>query len=166
MPTDPQTVLHGFPPLPASDDVLKLPFHARSVAAGRRFVVEALTDAPDAHVWAVVQCTSELLTNALAAAERHAAEVGRLWQDSDAPVHLAVRRTARWTRIDVRDPETVLHPVGPHGSLDEDGRGLGIVMALGHFAHTVFADHKVVHALLPLGEPLTDAERAAALVTA
>lgn len=49
-----------------------------------------------------------------------------------------------------------------HGSLDEDGRGIEIVMALGHFAYTIFADHKVVHALLPVGGPLTHDERAAA----
>lgn len=35
-------------------------------------------------------------------------------------------------------------------------------MALGHFAYTIFADHKVVHALLPVGGPLTHDERAAA----
>jgi hypothetical protein len=125
--------------------------------------MELLASAPDDHVWAVVQCTSELLTNALAAAERCAVAAGRPWCDLDTPVHLTVRTTERWTRIDVRDPETVLHPVGPHGTLDEDGRGLGIVMALGHFTHTVFDDYKIVYALLPVGDPLTEDDHAVAL---
>lgn len=125
--------------------------------------MEVIAATSDEHVWAVVQCTSELLTNALAAAERSAAAADRPWHELDTPVHLAIRTTARWTRIDVRDPETVLHPVGPRGALDEDGRGLGIVMALGYFAHTVFGDHQIVYALLPVGDPLTEDERAAAL---
>jgi hypothetical protein len=163
MPSDPLTVADGCSITTTDDPALKLHAHPGSVAAGRRFVAEVLGDAPDDHVWAVVQCASELLTNALAAAERYAAGTGQPWSSRDTPVHLAVYRTARWTRIDVRDPETALHPVRPHGSLDEDGRGIEIVMALGHFAYTIFADHKVVHALLPAGAPLTQDERTTAL---
>ena len=166
MSLDPRAVIRDCPTPPSGGLRWVLVAHRRSVAAGRRLVIEALAGKPEDHTWAAVQCASELLTNALAAAGRYATGRQISLSGLDAPIRLAIHPTARWTRIDVRDPETVLHPVGPHGSLDEDGRGLGIVMALGHFAHTVFADHKVVHALLPLGEPLTDAERAAALVTA
>ena len=129
----------------------------------RDFVATVLGGTPDDQLWAVVQCTSELLTNALAAAERRADATCLTWSDTDTPVQVTACTTPRWTRIDVRDPEPCLHPVRPHQVLDEGGRGIEIISALGHFAYTIGVDHKIVHALIPVGDPLTDGERGAAL---
>jgi len=162
MQPDPMTVLDDCP-APASGLTLKLRAHPSSVAMARDLVTTALAGTLGDHLWAVVQCTSELLTNALAAAERCAGAMQPAWSDTDTPVRLTACTTPRWTRIDVRDPEPRLHPVRPHQVLDEGGRGIEIIMALGHFAYTLGADHKVVHALIPVGDPLTDDERDAAL---
>jgi hypothetical protein len=163
MSPDPLALLHDRLTTLADDPTLELRVHPGSVALGRRFVTTVLAGMPDDHLWAAVQCTSELLTNALAAAERHAAEMPCGWSHLDSPVHLTVRTAPRWTRIDVRDPEPCLHPAGPHEVLGEGGRGIEIIAALGHFAYTIAADHKVVHALIPADGPLTDDERTAAL---
>lgn len=130
-----------------------------------RMCVEAMLDGlvPPDHLDDVRAATSELVTNALAAAERYAAVMLFGWSFLDTPVHLSVHTTGRWTRIDVTDPEPYLRPREPRDLWDEDGRGLLIVDALGHREHTLCAHCKVMHVVLPIGGELTMAELAAAL---
>jgi anti-sigma regulatory factor (Ser/Thr protein kinase) len=159
----PTTVLNGHRQ-PALEPVeLKLRVLNSSVGSARRSITAILAGlVPASHLDDVELCASELVTNALAAAERYAQVMQSGWSYLDTPIHLRVLAAARWTRLDVRDPEPYMLPAKPTDPLDEHGRGLTIVQAFGHLAHTIGSGHKVVHAVIPCGVKLTDDELAAA----
>lgn len=142
------------------DDVPTLGLHAASSEArrARRWAAATMTGlVPDDHLDNVGLAVSELVTNALAAAARHAD-----WSLQDTPVRLSLLTTQRWTRVEVRDPEPHLQPPGPHGLMDESGRGLVIIEALGHWGYCLGPGCKITYAVLPIDGDLTAAELAAA----
>lgn len=149
---------HGAEPIPLRP--LRSDVHHARVA-----VTQMLAGlVPAGHLDDVVLVTSELVTNAIAAARRYADVMQAGWPWDPAPILLSVYATERWTRIDVQDPEPYVLPRAELGPLPECGRGLQIVDALGHHATSLYARCKVMHAVVPIGnEPLTAAELAAAL---
>lgn len=152
-------------PRPADDiAVFRLRAYPSAVRAARSSVTAMLSGlVPNEHLEDLQLCTSELVTNAYRAATRYADHLLFGWSDYDTPICLGVLATARWTRLDVRDPEPYMRPAEPTGLMDETGRGLGIVQQLGgHLAHTIATRHKVVHAVLPICGALTEAELDAA----
>lgn len=166
MPPEPAVI----PNRPRFDGAPSIPLGVDDFAptAARRFAAAILVGkAPAEHVADVELCVSELVTNACAAARDYATLTRFEWSYLDTPIHIGVLATARWTRLDVRDPDPVIPvPPDPAGAdlLGESGRGLKIVDALaaGHW-YTARANYKITHALIALpGVRLTDAD----LVTA
>ncbi|GAB3970502.1 hypothetical protein GCM10029978_043920 [Actinoallomurus acanthiterrae] len=128
--------------------------HAASVAIGRRFAHDVVSErADDDHTYAITLLVSELLTNAL----RAAAAVEQ-WETHDRPVKLGVLCTERWVRLSVTDPDP--NPIDPSAE-PENGYGLGIVNALAALPlwTTYGTDSKTVHvAIAAPGITLTASE--------
>lgn len=135
------------------------------VATARHTLTQMLGGlVPNDHLGDLVSCTSELVTNAIHAATAYAMLGGWAWTHYDEPIHVGVVCTARWTRLDVRDPDPAMPMPEPRGLLDVDGKGLLIVNALAaRLWWSPEGPGKAVHAVIamPLVE-LTDAELAEA----
>lgn len=131
----------------------------------RRTVVRMLAGiVPTGHLDEVELCVSELVTNALRAAQAFAAARGFSWTYQDTPIHLSIESAARWTRLDVRDPDPTLPTPQQRDLMDESGKGLVIVNALAVCRWwEPGPDHKTVHAVIPMPQvELTAAELEAA----
>lgn len=117
---------------------------------------------PAGHLDDVALVVSELVTNAVRAArdaELAAEADGWAWLYSDTPVHLGISCGARWTRLDVTDPDPRPLVVDSGGLLAESGRGLLIVSELAAAYWVTYGDvSKTFHAIVPMtdgrGEPL------------
>jgi anti-sigma regulatory factor (Ser/Thr protein kinase) len=97
--------------------------HARLVLAEEGIADEGLAEE-------VRLIVSEVVTNAMRAAERYARERGYRWPWYERPVALRVVCRRRWVHILVIDPDPTEPDLPPelHELLDEvGGRGLGIV---------------------------------------
>ena len=122
---------------------MALRVHAASVAIGRRFARDVVSDhADDDQAYTITLLVSELLTNAL-----RAAASARRWEAYDRPVKLGVLSTERWVRLSVTDPDP--NPIDP-GAQPQNGYGLGIVDALAAVPRwvTYDADSKTVHVII------------------
>jgi anti-sigma regulatory factor (Ser/Thr protein kinase) len=74
---------------------------------------------------------SEVVTNAMRAAERYAASRGRAWAPYEAPVSLRIECRPSWIHLLVTDPDPEMPDPEPRDLLDETGgRGLTIVDAV------------------------------------
>jgi anti-sigma regulatory factor (Ser/Thr protein kinase) len=75
---------------------------------------------------------SEVVTNAMRAAERYAASRGRPWAPYETPVSLRVECRPGWIHLLVTDPDPAMPHPAPRDLMDETGgRGLTIVDAVG-----------------------------------
>ncbi len=141
-----------------------------AVKRARQFIADVISlyvhDAD--HVHTVQWAASEALANAVAAADDYAERLGIEWSYFESPVRLGVACTRRWVRLDVRDPDPVMHEPAPetepHDPLDEHGRGLAILNELAvRVWHTPTPYDKVVHIVIAApGVTLTDDELARA----
>ena len=137
------------------------------VRRARTFVADVISpyinDAD--HMHTVQWAASEALGNAIVAADKYAKRLGWTWSYLDVPVRLGVCCTARWVRLDVRDPDPVMPPRTHNEIGDEHGRGRDILDLLAvRVWHTSTAWDKTVHILIAVpGVELTvdELERAA-----
>lgn len=143
------------------------PGDTTGVKRARQFVAEIISpyvSDPD-HVHTVQWLASEALANAIVAADDYAARRCFEWTYLDSPVHLGVVVTARWGRLDIRDPDPVMPEPKPHDLEDEHGRGRPTLdLMAARVWHTSTAYDKVVHVLIAApGVELTvdELERAA-----
>jgi anti-sigma regulatory factor (Ser/Thr protein kinase) len=82
------------------------------------------------HVHTIRWAASEALANAVAAADDWAKTNTIDYGSFVMPVQIGVTGTARWTRIDVRDPDPVIPERRPHDLMDTRGRGFAILDVL------------------------------------
>ncbi len=159
------------PPAPIRNPLrpctLPLEVIPESAARARRFARGVCAGYPvDLDV--VELAVSELVTNAIRAAARLAADNGHPWRSEDRPVCVGVCPAGRWTLLSVRDPGASGPVRRVASDTDEDGRGLMILEAVARLTWTVYHRYfKVVHALLPAPRiALGDDEVAAVRVAA
>lgn len=160
MSPDPLAVLHDRPPMPGVP-TLRIRVLPSWVSYARSTATRMLAGlVPAGHLDDVEMCVSELVTNAIHAAEEYAKLLQFGWSYWDTPIHLGVATHARWTRLDVRDPNPAMPATIPGGLMDDHGRGLFIVDALAAARwHTSTAHDKTVHVIIPMPlVKLTDAE--------
>lgn len=152
MPPDSPAVLRNCPPQPAAVPTLKLRVLNSEVAQVRRFITLMLAGlVPAEHLEDLEVCASELVTNAIRAANAYASAAGFFWTYCDNPIHFGIEAGAQWTRLDVRDPDPARPEPAERDLLDESGRGLVIVSSLAAAVEWEYAaDHKVAHVLIAM----------------
>lgn len=103
---------------------------------------------------------SELVTNAMRAAERFARARGIPWAPYERPVALRVECRPAWVHLFVIDPDPQMAEPKARDVLDEGGRGIAIVEAVGALHWHVSGTYgKTVHAVVPRSAAkLTDRE--------
>lgn len=92
---------------------------------------------------------SELVTNAMRAAQRYASARGTAWASYERPVSLRVICRPLWVHLIVTDPDPVTPAPVPADLLDESGRGLSIVDSVATLQWWVTGDHgKACHVVV------------------
>ncbi|GLY86010.1 ATP-binding protein [Actinoallomurus iriomotensis] len=92
---------------------------------------------------------SELVTNAMRAAQRYASAGGTAWASYERPVSLRVICRPLWVHLIVTDPDPVTPASAPADLLDESGRGLSIVDSIAALQWWVKGDHgKACHVVV------------------
>lgn len=133
------------------------------VREARRYAAEVLAQAgigDQGLVEDVRLVVSELVTNAMRAAERLAVTRGASWASYERPVALRVECRPRWVHLFVVDPDPQMTKPTTRDVLDEGGRGITIVESVGALHWYVPGTYgKTVHAVVTRsGAKLTDRE--------
>ncbi|MGI5233771.1 ATP-binding protein [Actinoallomurus sp. CA-142502] len=92
---------------------------------------------------------SELVTNAMRAAQRFAVNRGVGWAWYERPVALRVIYRPAWVHLIVVDPDPVVPDPAPADLLEENGRGLSIVDSVAALHWWMPGDHgKACHVVV------------------
>jgi anti-sigma regulatory factor (Ser/Thr protein kinase) len=108
---------------------------------------------------------SELVTNAMRAAQRYAAARNTAWAPYDRPVSLRVICRPSWVHLIVIDPDPAVPESVQADLLDESGRGLSIVDSYAALRWWVKGDHgKACHIVVTRDRRTLNSDEAEMLV--